>query len=94
MENVGIKRIHLVVYGRVQGVGFRFFTATVAARYQVHGFVRNRIDGTVEIDAEAPGTALQAFIAEIHRGPNYGHVDHVAETPLPPKGYRSFDIAR
>ncbi len=94
MENLGVIRVHLIVHGRVQGVGFRFFTATVAARYNIRGFVRNCINGTVEIDAEGPEEALRPFLGEIRRGPSYGHVDHVEETALPAKGYRSFDIAR
>lgn len=94
MENVGLKRVHLIVHGRVQGVGFRFFAAMVAARNDIRGFVRNCMDGTVEIDAEGTEERLQSFLAEIRRGPSYGHVDHVEETALPEKGYRSFDIAR
>ncbi|PJB82226.1 MAG: acylphosphatase [Acidobacteria bacterium CG_4_9_14_3_um_filter_49_7] len=94
MEDVGVRRVHLIVHGRVQGVGFRFFAATVAARHNIRGFVRNRMDGTVEIDAEGTEERLQSFLAEIRRGPSYGHVDHVEEASLPAKGYRSFDIAR
>jgi acylphosphatase len=94
MENVGIKRIHLIVHGRVQGVGFRFFAATVATQYNIRGFVRNCMNGTVEIDAEGTGERLKSFLGEIRRGPSYGHVDHVEETTLPAKGYSSFDIAR
>ncbi|RLE22862.1 MAG: acylphosphatase [Acidobacteria bacterium] len=94
MEDLGVNRIHLIVHGRVQGVGFRWFTATVAARYNIHGFVRNCINGSVEIDAEGPSARLQSFLSEIRRGPNYGHVDHIEETRLPPKGYTSFDISR
>lgn len=94
MENVGVKRVHLIVHGRVQGVGFRYFAATVAVRHDIRGFVRNCVDGTVEIDAEGPEESLQSFLVEIRRGPSYGHVDHVEETLLPIKDYRSFDISR
>ncbi len=91
---MGIKRVHLIVHGRVQGVGFRYFAATVAVRRNIMGFVRNCIDGTVEIDAEGTEESIQSFLAEIRRGPGYGHVDHVEETSLQVKGYRSFDISR
>ncbi len=94
MENMGVKRVHLIVHGRVQGVGFRYFAATAAVRHKIMGFVRNCGDGTVEIDAEGPEEALQSFLAEIQRGPSYGHVGHVEESVLPAKGYSSFDIAR
>ncbi|NOY22534.1 MAG: acylphosphatase [Acidobacteria bacterium] len=89
---MGVKRVHIIVHGRVQGVGFRYFVATVANRHNIRGFVRNCMDGTVEIDAEGPEERLQSFLSDIRRGPSYGHVDHLEETQLQPKGYSSFDI--
>ncbi|MCK5879770.1 MAG: acylphosphatase [Holophagae bacterium] len=91
---MGVKRVHLIVHGRVQGVGFRYFAATVAVRHKIMGFVRNCGNGTVEVDAEGSEEALQSFLAEIRRGPSYGHMEQIEETLLPPKGYISFDITR
>jgi acylphosphatase len=51
--------------GRVQGVGFRYTTCTIARRYQVSGYVRNRADGGVELVAEGLPHELKAFLAEV-----------------------------
>jgi acylphosphatase len=51
--------------GRVQGVGFRYTTHTIARRYQVTGYVRNRSDGRVELAVEGPPHELEAFLAEV-----------------------------
>lgn len=57
---------HRVIYhGRVQGVGFRYTTASIAKRFPVEGYVKNLSDGTVEMVAEGSLSALQAFQAEI-----------------------------
>lgn len=62
-------RIHVVVRGRVQGVGFRWFVREAARDGQLAGWVRNRRDGAVELEAEGPTAALEAFRATIARGP-------------------------
>ena len=55
-----------VIYsGRVQGVGFRYTTTTIASSYAVVGYVRNLADGTVELVAEGARGELKAFLAAI-----------------------------
>lgn len=58
-------RRQVLFYGRVQGVGFRYTTASIARRYPVVGFVRNLPDGSVELVAEAEATVLDQFVADI-----------------------------
>lgn len=53
--------------GRVQGVGFRFTVADVAAKRAVTGFVRNEWDGSVSVEAEGRKSELEAFIQDIYR---------------------------
>ena len=66
MHNTGAtQRRRLIYIGRVQGVGFRFTTASIARRHPVAGFVRNLTDGTVELVAEGLGTAVDRFLGEI-----------------------------
>ena len=65
------------VHGRVQGVGFRYFTQTTARRLGVRGWVKNETDGTVSGFAVAEASALQAFTEALHQGPPYGRVDQV-----------------
>ena len=81
--------------GLVQGVGFRFFTQRVAARYQVRGYVRNRADGRVEAWAQGPEKSVEAFKHDITAGPRYSRVDEVEEIVLEPSSeYSSFRIER
>jgi acylphosphatase len=56
----------LVYYsGRVQGVGFRATAAAIAGRHAVRGWVRNLPDGRVELLADGPAAAVEAFLAEV-----------------------------
>lgn len=55
----------VVYHGRVQGVGFRATARSIARRYPVAGFVRNRTDGTVELQAAGEPAVLDQFLAEI-----------------------------
>ena len=57
------QRVHF--HGRVQGVGFRYTTASIAKRYPVVGYVRNLPDGSVELVAEAVPVVLEQFLADI-----------------------------
>ncbi|MGI9456130.1 MAG: acylphosphatase [Aeoliella sp.] len=60
-----LQRRHVVYSGRVQGVGFRYTTRTIARGYDVTGFVRNLADGGVEVVAEGPNDQLDSFLAEL-----------------------------
>jgi acylphosphatase len=79
------RRIRIVVTGRVQGVGFRAAAAQAAAECGVHGWVANRSDGSVEIEAQGgeQQQALAEFIAWCHRGPRWARVDSVVIEDLP-----------
>lgn len=58
-------RRRILFHGRVQGVGFRYTTASIARRHPVVGFVRNLPDGSVELVAEADAITLDQFLADI-----------------------------
>lgn len=58
-------RRRVLFHGRVQGVGFRYTTASIARRYPVVGFVRNLPDGSVELVAEAESSVLDQFLADL-----------------------------
>ncbi|HZI32548.1 MAG TPA: acylphosphatase [Candidatus Binatia bacterium] len=65
-DNDHSRRRLLVLYsGRVQGVGFRYTTKTVAAGFEITGTVRNLPDGRVELLAEGTRAELEAFRAAI-----------------------------
>jgi acylphosphatase len=71
------KAVSMTVHGRVQGVGFRYYTRTNAQRLGVYGWVRNRGDGAVEIWAEGTEDRLRSFIGKIRQGPTHSDVERV-----------------
>lgn len=75
-------RMRVVLEGRVQGVGFRYFTLQCARRLGVGGWVRNRADGAVELEAVARRELLDEFLRQVERGPRYSTVDRVARQEL------------
>jgi acylphosphatase len=64
-----MRRIVCHFYGRVQGVLFRRFTATLAVKYGIGGWVQNRADGTVELVADGEEEDLKSFFSELQEGP-------------------------
>jgi acylphosphatase len=66
-----------VISGRVQGVGFRYFTAAAAAREGLHGWVRNLPDGRVEATVEGESEAVERFERAVRQGPPGARVEHV-----------------
>ena len=73
-------RMHLIVEGRVQGVGFRYFVADLAIEMGILGWVRNRWDGSVEVMAEGERSTLDRFLAGVRRGPRAAFVSQVKES--------------
>ncbi len=70
-------RIHALVRGSVQGVGFRYFVLNTARTAGLVGFVKNLRDGCVEIVAEGPREELQRFARDVSEGPRHGLVRDV-----------------
>lgn len=75
-----------LIRGRVQGVGYRYFTSREAESLGVAGFARNLPDGGVEVVAEAPEEALAAFEARLREGPAFASVASVDRAPISPRG--------
>jgi acylphosphatase len=72
-----MRRVHVIVRGVVQGVGFRWATRRQATGLGLGGSVRNRADGTVEIVAEGPPDAVDRLLAWARRGPPGAVVENV-----------------
>jgi acylphosphatase len=70
-------RAHYVAYGTVQGVGFRWFTQRAARRLGLAGYVRNRPDGAVELEAEGPAERVAELIHTVQQGPPGAHIDRL-----------------
>jgi len=79
-----VKHVRAVVQGRVQGVGFRAATAESGRRLGLAGWVRNRVDSAVEVEAEGDDGAIDALVEFLHRGPNGARVKSVGLEWLPP----------
>lgn len=67
------------VFGRVQGVGFRFFTLQEAGKIGITGTVRNRIDGSVEVIAQGTEEQIATMRAWLLNGPKTSNVERVVE---------------
>jgi acylphosphatase len=77
------KRIRAIVKGRVQGVGFRYFTRDRALVYGLTGWVRNLPDGSVEFEAQGAAENIDAFAAAIREGPGLSQVTDMSVNDLP-----------
>ena len=69
---------HVVIHGRVQGVGYRAWTEQIAIERGLAGWVRNRRDGSVEANISGSAEAVATMIAWCREGPPGASVDHVA----------------
>jgi acylphosphatase len=82
-----------VLSGRVQGVGFRYFTQDAARREGLNGYVMNRDDGSVEAVAEGDAESLDRFERALRRGPSKSRVEQVLIDEInPDQGNTGFHI--
>jgi len=72
-----MERLHAVIRGDVQGVGFRYFVQRTAQRLGLRGWVRNNDDGTVELVAEGERGKLEELERAVRAGPRMARVDSV-----------------
>ena len=92
MSETKIKRVHLLIEGRVQGVGYRYSACAEGEYRSLAGWVRNLPDGRVELVAEGPGAAVESLVEWCRQGPRYAavrQVDVAWEAPGDePSGFR------
>lgn len=87
--------LYAQVTGRVQGVGFRYSCYHEARRLGLSGWVRNNIDGDVEVWAEGAREKLDALLSWLRQGPPGARVDAVHYDMHRPTGrYCGFEIER
>lgn len=72
-----MKHLNITVIGKVQNVGFRFYTNKKAVELGIKGYVKNMPDGSVYIEAEADKIALDHFILWCKKGPTWSRVDEL-----------------
>ncbi len=87
-----MRRLRIKVFGRVQGVAFRHSTQAKANQLGVKGFVKNKSDGSVTIEAEAEEKVLNDFLSWCRRGPDHAIVQDIETKDIPVKNDNAFNI--
>jgi acylphosphatase len=75
------RAVRLIIEGRVQGVGYRYWTMGAATERGLDGWVRNLPDGTVEALLSGPADMVAAMIDACHNGPAFAAVTAIREFP-------------
>lgn len=81
LPSTTIKKSHLMIHGRVQGVFFRNSMQREAQYLAITGWVRNRADGTVEAEVHGAPAAIDALLRWAQRGPELANVERVEVSP-------------
>lgn len=85
--------VHLLIKGRVQGVGFRYFAQDAAVALGLSGWVRNVPNGSVEAYAEGPRADLEAWISRLRQGPPASRIETLeTDWPVPQGSSLTFSI--
>ena len=84
--------LHVIVEGRVQGVGYRAFVEREARLRSLTGWVRNRADGSVEAVFSGGEEDVQSMIVACLRGPRLSLVREVRTADYPPGDWRGFEM--
>ncbi|MDD7929044.1 acylphosphatase [Microbacterium thalli] len=87
-----MRSVHVIVDGRVQGVGYRYSLRAAARDARVSGWVRNRADGSVEAVLEGPDAAVDEVLAWMTQGPPGARVDRSRVTETEPTGASAFEV--
>ena len=88
-----IRKYKIEVFGRVQMVGFRWFTQRIATRLNIKGNVRNTTKNTVQIIAEGEEEKLNLFIGQVMKGPISANITNLVKEEMAiTNEYSTFDI--
>ena len=85
-----IKSIQVTITGKVQNVGFRYYTRRIANELDIYGFVKNQINGSVYIEAEGDEKKLAEFLVWCHKGPAWAEVETVDSQEQPLQHFEDF----
>jgi acylphosphatase len=86
--------IHLIIRGKVQGVFFRATAKEVADELDIKGWVKNTVEGNVEVTAEGSEAQLRKFIAWAHKGPARAVVTDVIVSTKGDESFEKFKVIR
>ncbi len=95
MSEDNTAKLHAVVEGFVQGVGFRMFVMETAQALKLTGWVRNTYDGKLEVTAEGERKSLEYLLQKLRQGPRSALVQNVSQEWQDPTGeFSRFDVRR
>lgn len=80
------------IYGRVQGIGYRWFVQETGERYSLTGWVRNVENGSVVTEAQGGLESLELFISDLKNKCRLALVRDISVTELPEKNETGFEI--
>jgi len=89
-----VRRVRAIITGRVQGVSYRASASDEARRLGIVGWVRNRPDGAVELEAEGDADKITALLVWCEEGPPAARVARVAVEELAPTGAETTFVMR
>lgn len=81
---MAMEALSIVIEGRVQGVGFRYWTLRLSRSFFVEGWVRNLSDGSVEIFVQGDSSTVKDFAEAVKSGPPHSSVQRVQMIPVTP----------
>jgi acylphosphatase len=88
-----IKTYKILLSGRVQGVGFRYFAESIAGKYSIKGYVKNTPAGKVEILCQGDEDEVGTFIDEVGKGPAFSVITGILKQDvIDNKVYNTFEI--
>ena len=87
-------RVHVFISGKVQGVGYRYFTTKQASQLNISGWVRNLPDGRVEAIFEGEGEVVEKMIKWCHKGSPSAVVEDVSVEYFELEGLQGFEVRR
>jgi acylphosphatase len=70
-------KAYVTIQGRVQGVGFRHFTTQRARQFGLNGYVKNLVNGDVEVEIEGEKDKIKMMIDKLKKGPSMAYVDNL-----------------
>ncbi|MGD0273632.1 MAG: acylphosphatase [Gaiellaceae bacterium] len=87
-----VRRAHVIVRGRVQGVGYRWAARSRAASLGISGWAKNRSDGNVEAVFEGAAERVELLLRWCRQGPSAAYVDEIEVEWQEPTGEQGFAI--
>jgi len=87
-----MKTLKLIIFGKVQGVGYRYYTRLYANEIGIKGTVKNQLDGTVIVYASGNEEQCELFLEKLYKGSPFSKVSHIEIETIDFIEYTDFDV--